>query len=172
MNLKEALEQYRGQLVKIGSAEAFFYIHVVDDTTEDALQKIEGRIKGAIKERIERYKFTFQNAENYVTTQVRRAKAYLSEEEHENPITEKNLRRYEMLASLDEAGIQKMIEDVRATAKKRLNNNIGKLGGFTPILERRVRDIYPSLEEINEGTIILVTGTEQGDYWFKNEYRD
>lgn len=38
------------------------------------------------------------------------------------------------------------------------------------LLPREVITTYPSLEEINEGTIVIVEGAEKGRYWTKNEY--
>lgn len=38
------------------------------------------------------------------------------------------------------------------------------------LLYREVLETYPSLEEINEGTIVKIEGAEAGRYWTKAEY--
>lgn len=38
------------------------------------------------------------------------------------------------------------------------------------LLTREVLKTYPSLPEINEGTIVIVEGGETGKYWTKGEY--
>lgn len=38
------------------------------------------------------------------------------------------------------------------------------------LLTREVIDVYPSLPEINEGTIVKIEGGEYGKYWTKGEY--
>lgn len=38
------------------------------------------------------------------------------------------------------------------------------------LLYREVMFTYPSLEEIDEGTIVIVEGAEKGRYWTKAEY--
>lgn len=36
--------------------------------------------------------------------------------------------------------------------------------------DREVLKTYPSLPEINEGTIVIIEGAERGRYWTKGEY--
>lgn len=43
-----------------------------------------------------------------------------------------------------------------------------QVGNMKPITERTVREVYPRIE--GDGVIVLISGTENGRYWYKSEY--
>lgn len=52
---------------------------------------------------------------------------------------------------------------------QKLCDKVGEMmGNLIPLPERTVREVYPRIE--GDGVIVLISGTENGRYWYKSEY--
>lgn len=134
MTLKNALKQYRGQMVKIGAenGSAFFYCGTAPD--EEYMAQFS-----------DRYYLRSSRLLKKRNGQIVRLEAL------EKPATAQMQRL-------------KWFRCSREKAKTYLDH-------FVDMLDREVLECFGSVLE-DEGTVILVSGTEQGKYWVVNEYKE
>lgn len=163
MNLKDFIQDYKGEYVKVGSRIAYIYCGVVDDSFENAILEQE---KHYIKE---------------MDISIRKAKADLMNLE---PLwTKKTNLAVNMYVKENQgkASLEKGVMTLRArmkaqkeSAKKELETKLKKLveikDDFRPFFERNVRYHYKSRFERKQCEIILLAGHEQGRYWSIRDY--
>ena len=176
--LKEALEQHYGDLVKVGFASGFVYIHEVDDNTIPELERINDVYESQYRRLIAQHEDTIKNAEARMQVELERARSFSRDnwmvvkngQYVLRPISDVMKRKYKMLLRMSDGEIKGEIAMKKATAKRKkaiFENHLASLPRF---LEREVISSYPSMSQINEGTVIICDGIEEGAYWFKKEY--
>lgn len=175
--LCERLDAHKGELVKIGAATGFFYIHKVDKDTERIINIINDAYDANYKRLIEWYTETYDNAEATLENRIKLAevardnkwKLYRDGKFLRDMAPERVKDCKKLLAMTHE---DKLIEisRVRSNARRKKNTFEEHLKNSPRILGRQVIDEYPTIPEIDRGTILIVEGIEEGAFWFEGEF--
>lgn len=175
--LCERLDAHKGELVKIGAATGFFYIHKVDKDTERIINIINDAYDANYKRLIEWYTETYDNAEATLENRIKLAevardnkwKLYRDGKFLRDMAPERVKDCKKLLAMTHE---DKLIEisRVRSNARRKKNTSEEHLKNSPRILGRQVIDEYPTIPEIDRGTILIVEGIEEGAFWFEGEF--
>ena len=175
--LCERLYALKGELVKIGATTGFFYIHRVDKDTERIINIINDAYDANYRRLIECYTETYDNAEATLENRIKLAqvardnkwKVYRDGKFLRDMAPERVKDCKKLLAMTHE---DKLIEisRVRSNARRKKNTFEEHLKNCPRILGRQVIDEYPTIPEIDRGTILIVEGIEEGAFWFESEF--
>ena len=175
--LCERLDAHKGELVKVGAVTGFFYIHKVDKDTERIINIINDAYDANYKRLIEWYTETYDNAEATLENRIKLAqvardnkwKVYRDGKFLRDMAPERVKDCKKLLAMTHE---DKLIEisRVRSNARRKKNTFEEHLKNSPRILGRQVIDEYPTIPEIDRGTILIVEGIEEGAFWFEGEF--
>ena len=176
--LREVLEEHKGELVKVGMASGYVYIHTVDETTIPDLERINDVYDSNYQRLIDQHQNTIQNAKESMYENLKKAKEFQKDnwmvvkngQYVLRPLSDIMKRKYKRLLDMDPEDIELEIANTRAVAKRKQRIFKEHLQTCPRFLDREVYTVYPSMSIIGEGTIILCEGIEEGAYWFKAEY--
>ena len=166
MKLREAIEERKGQMAKIGSGCGFVYCGEITDELCELLEKLSENEIAKSKDRLKKLemhlsrfdhiwaqKLENQMDEFYRTVHSKKMPIDMVEQKHK-----KLLEKYE----------KEKVVDLRTT-QKGISQINKMLDEWTAFPEREVKEIYPSLEQ---GEIIIFKGQESGKYWMYEEYEE
>lgn len=165
MKLKEALENHRGEKVKIGAASSFIFCGMA----EDAFEVLDRMSMERLEELFKMLKDTTRKNEIFDRFWDAKTESFLRSVK-----SDARSKRWDELKTADrmkwavkECDRKKQHDRTRtAHLLESLPEQIQKFKGF---VERRVREEYESIEG---GTIILIEGQETGAYWTYEEYEE
>lgn len=175
MNLREKLEELETEYVKIGSDErdgGFIYCERTDEAIE-ALKDFDDEQMEWFERTICFYKtrLEFLSDEKKMARRMEIAVCQFKEDmrlygksqkkEYEDIKTERQLRAY----------IEKKRENQRKASLKRLAFLRDWMHGYSPIMGRRIVEVYPSIICPNE-MIVIFKGFESKGYWDREEYHE
>ena len=160
--LGEIIKDYEGKKVKIGSLSGFFFCGKVDENFSSKLNELNNEIYAALGERIATYKkylgYNEKLLSEYRMTlndKKRQLKKWEGNKDHEEILSDRIARLEENIAAK---------EKYSRTIKGAISACTEKLEVFSPLTDRGVREVYPSMLH-KDVTIILVEGEEVGKYW-------
>ena len=175
--LKERLEAHKGELVKVGMQTGFVYIHKVDKDTERIINTINDAYDANYKRLIQWYEQTYNNAESTLENRIKLAevardnkwKVYRDGKFLRDMAPERVKDCKKLLAMTHE---DKLIEisRVRSNARRKKNTFETHLKNCPRFLKREVLEEYPTLPDVDIGTILIVEGIEEGAFWFESEF--
>ena len=176
--LREALKNYEGQLVKVGMSSGYVYIHIVDESTEEAIQSINDAYIQNFKRIAELCTVRIERSDNYIREKVRRAKqmqrrGWMIVDKDGKPLrkmTDAKRQEYKRYIGLNDMDIEILIHDRKSSYKRRKERLTAHLREDRPFLDREVLECYRSMNFTDGAQILLVDGIEEGAYWFKREY--
>ena len=176
--LRDALAQHYGELVKVGFASGYVYIHEMDDETFSELERINDVYESQYRRLIAQHEDTIKNAEAKMEAELERARSFSRDnwmvikngQYVVRPISDVMKRKYKILLQLSPGEIKGEIANTKAVARRKKAIFENHLSSCPRFLEREVLRSYPSLPRINEGTIFICDGIEEGAYWFKKEF--
>lgn len=164
MKLKDALNKYSGETVKLGSATSFVYCgkvennicQILDDLSKKELERIVTFYQKTVKHDAKFEEFWEKNIENAIKN--------LNEETYRkkwtDAIREKKLKSLMDKKTREKVNDRKRTDAILATYPERIRT-------WTNYPERKVKEEYESIEG---GMIVIFEGLEQGDYWTVEEY--
>lgn len=136
--LGEIIKDYEGKKVKIGSLSGFFFCGRVD---ENFSSKLNSEIYAALGERIATYKKYLGYNEKLLSeyrmtlnNKKRQLKKWEGNKDHEEILSDRIARLEENIAAK---------EKYSRTIKGAISACTEKLGAFSPLTDREVREIYP-----------------------------
>lgn len=160
--LGEIIKDYEGKKVKIGSLSGFFFCGRVTESFSSKLNELNSEIYAALGERIATYKKYLGYNEKLLSeyrmtlnNKKRQLKKWEGNKDHEEILSDRIARLEENIAAK---------EKYSRTIKGAISACTEKLGAFSPLTDREVREVYPSMLH-KDVTIILVEGEEVGKYW-------
>lgn len=176
--LREALKDYEGQLVKVGMSSGYVYIHIVDESTEEAIQSINDAYIQNFKRIAELCTVRIERSDNYIREKVRRAKqmqrrGWMIVDRDGKPLrkmTDAKRHEYKRYIGLNDMDIEILVHDRKSSYKRRKERLTAHLREDQPFLDREVLECYRSMNFTDGAQILLVDGIEEGAYWFKREY--
>ena len=164
MKLREALKNHMGERVKIGAASSFIFCGMVDDFIFDKLERLtEHEIKKKLKayelktkkSRVAFYQlWAHKMNDGLRNLRLQSRKEGWTQTQHEEKVKE-FIRQFEE---------QKSIDHERRRSGEAAKDMMTSWVGF---LDLRVKEEYESIED---GYIIIIEGTELGEYWTYEEY--
>lgn len=163
MKLKDAVDVYRGQTVKIGSASSFVFIGKLDEQSLETLRELSKKYHERIEYNYHHFDVYLNNFE--VNEDKRWADQIIKFDRSclRRKVTQKVRREeYKKLREryLEEKAKRKRNAETRRDYCKRA------LDEWTEFEEREVKEVYPSIELDN---IIIFEGYETGKYWTLEE---
>ena len=160
--LGEIIKDYEGKKVKIGSLSGFFFCGRVTEDFSSKLNELSSKIYAALGERIATYKKHLSYNEKLLSEyrmslrdKKRQLKKWEGNKNHEEILSDRIARLEESIAAK---------KKYSRTLKGVISACTEKLGAFSPLTDREVREIYSSILH-KDVTIILVEGEEVGKYW-------
>ena len=176
--LREELKKCPGQLVKVGMASGFVYIHIVDEHTEADIQKINDAYIQNFLRIVDLCTLRIERSDNYIREKVRRAKAmrrrdWMILDKDGKPLrkmTDAKRQEYKRFLGLNDEDVEILIQDRKNAYKRRRERLTAHITEDPPFLERIVFDSYRSMNFTDGAQVIIVDGIEEGSYWFKREY--
>lgn len=166
MTLKEAIEERKGQKVKIGSGNGFIFCGEITDDLPVLIDKLS------------------EEEYSRITDRLKKLNNYLSRFEHfwnwklENKMDEfyKNVHSKNLPIDMIQQKHKKLLdqfEKAKAKDMRTTQNGIAllnkRISEWKPFTGRKVKEIYPSLEG---GEIIIFKGYESGKYWMYEEFEE
>lgn len=187
MLLKEAVEKYEGKTIRIGASSGFIYIGPADTETiavaarEERL-KAENTLKKALDELTTIHDTAFLiRMQSALTSSIRasiekneRLKSELMGEPGKESKDKRVLTPSE-IAKIATASFvssrDRYITQLLALYAK-VTDYAERISPWIAILERPVKEVYKSIDPSTKGdVIIIISGKENGDYWFEEEYK-
>lgn len=178
MKLREALKRYKGRIVRIGAAVAFFYIGRADEDAEAIIEDINDLYIKSHRAAITEARARISGSEKRIRDKVRTAKLVLEGKARVKDtkgeyikLTPKSRAHYTKLANLTEEQILERAEE----EKQRLRDKAQALEEYirvTPrMLDREVVDNYEA-DPIYDGLarVLIIEGIESGKFWLRSEY--
>ncbi len=178
MTLREALKRYKGRIVRIGAACAYFYIGPADDKTEATIEAINDRYIESQKVAIKECYSAIPGSEKRVRKKIADAKEVLAGSTKIRnckgqivKLTQKSRKHYEELASLNEEQIQELIEEEKQRLRDRARDLEEYIQVMPRIMDRNLADNFEA-DPIYDGLsrVLIVEGIESGRYWLRSEY--
>lgn len=166
MKLREAIEERKGQMAKIGSGCGFVYCgeitddlcEVLDRLSDEELSRINDRLR-KLQTHMSRFdhiwaqKLESMMDEFYKTVRTNKMPIDMVEQKHK-----KLMEKYEKEKDFDKKTTERGISQLTKIIEE-----------WTKFPERKVKEIYPSIEQ---GEIIIFKGQESGKYWMYEEYEE
>ena len=161
MTLREAINKYQLEVIRIGVVNGFIYVSKCTAKTPNVIERLSNKEHNRLITNLRKNR---EHANNLDTDWDKRARQRLK-----NIITNE---KYEKIMS-KLAKEREKIEREKKRDLKQTENNIKRLTKrleeFIPFLDREVKEIYKS--DINDDIIIIFEGQENGDYWTQEEYK-
>lgn len=163
MTVREVLKEYKGKAIKLGGATGFIFCSVVDDDTIKVIRE-------ASRKELKSYRQVLKDAENRSNNFKAR---WNTRTANAIKVYNANVRdgfkpQYTSIADLRAKHVE-----LQRREKKRNASEIpiygDKIKNFKPILDRKVKEIYPSMVNDDE-TIIIFEGDTTGMFWDREEY--
>ena len=176
--LKEELQLHKGEMVRIGSAVAFFYIGTVDDDTFSEIDQINDEYIKMFERQSHDYRVRIDGAEDIIRRKITKADEILihgytidCHDGHHTKLNPKIRKFYQNLADMNDVDIREEARKERARLARAANKIDRYLEGSKRMLHRNVIDAYTA-DPIVDGpaTIIIIEGNETGKYWLSSEY--
>lgn len=164
MKLREAINSHKGDRVKIGSSSSFVFCGLVDDGITKNLEEIA---QYEMQRKLKSYELR--------TRKSRAAFIHLWAHKMNDGLRKLRLQsnQEKWTPAEHEAKVAEYIKEFEARKQedkeRRESGQAARehLASWVDFLDRRVKEIYPSLEG---GFIILIEGHEVGEYWTYEEY--
>ncbi len=171
MVLKELLEQFKGRIVKIGTGCGFIYCDTSSGQTYAELEDMGKEVFREMKKRKADLEEKLSDYENFWNNLVQSREAAFKRRCVQSCYTPS------MVTNLHYR-LEKQLEKDKVKIKKDWEKEVEHLAlsieGFTPFVEREVREYYRSFTEPDmfnpNGMIIIIEGEERGKYWTSEEY--
>ena len=163
MTVREVLKEYKGKAIKLGGATGFIFCSVVDDDTIKVIRE-------ASRKELKSYRQVLKDAENrsnnfgsrWKTRTANAIKIYKAD------VREGSAPRYKSVADLRAKHVELQRREKKRNASE-IPTYAEKIKNFKPILDRKVKEIYPSMVNDDE-TIIIFEGDTTGMFWDREEY--
>lgn len=166
MGLKEALKDYKGKNVKLGSSASFVYCgevtddinKLLDDLAQQELMRIVKRCQSLQSARARHDELWNQRLERRTDEFYKLAhKSYWT-------MDQMSLKHKRMIEKFEKEKAHDLM-----VIERNLRTLPKQIETWKSYTERKVREIYPSLLE--DATIIIFEGEERGNYWTVEEYK-
>lgn len=166
MKLKEALKNHMGEHVKLGSSASFVFCGMADENIFDKIENLSQR--------------EFRKRSSMIETRSRRGHLHFARKWAEKLNNGLRNIRYEAMVNgwtqeQKDAKTKDFIESyerLKERDRQRMESGADLIEyrkSWVPFLERKVKDVYESIENEN-GVIIIFAGSELGEYWTEEEY--
>ena len=172
MKLYEALEQYKGYDVKLGTNEgsAYVFCGASDANTIHTMRLISEKHYNSLSRQLFKLMYKMNNFDKLHELKENRIIAAWRDRDNEKVKEVKAYKKYLKLPTIVE--VKERLAEEKARDYKRTTKQYAKLTdyltGWTDFLERDVTTIYNSLTDYTYK--ILFEGIENGAYWTKQEY--
>lgn len=158
MKLREKIIELGNEVVKIGSGNSFWYLGEINEKTFSKINAQSNYFLNKLKNQQKKVKYHLKNFdkiwENLVKTREKKLRKMYKE-------SKKNFtkKRYEKFLKEQQ---ERKIKDKKVN-EERILKLTNQINNWIPLLERKVRKVYPA--ETEKATIIIVQGKEQGNWW-------
>lgn len=164
MTLREAIEERIGIKAKIGSGNAFVYCGEITEDLPEIMDRIADEMFAKYQKKVASERAYMDRFEHVWATKFENRVKDFHKKIRKLPMDEVEKKHKKFLKEFEEdkAADRKAHEKTIAYISKIIEE-------WTRFTERKVKEIYPSLEE---GEIIIFKGKESGKYWTFEEYEE